>query len=306
MASPTLLSAEPSSGPSGGRNLVRLLGREFAERVEVRFGAGLAEVRAVGRLSDGTAFADVLAPPGSVGIVHVTVANLDAAGRPVPAETATLAIAYRYLRADSATESDLTRVVRQVLRELKLQVLPNVSMTVSLDYDPEPFDGIRVIAPATLPSLVLSGPTVRESRPYATNVCREALLVTSQGAELIRHRPPLTVDLGFTLMGTTERTVELMNLLAAVATFLHRNTTLEVLRDASRPELGSVRYDLDPEPEMRSELRSGNTDLRVFTASFAVRGFDIDEGLPLERGFGVLTADVRGQLFSGGVDASSR
>jgi hypothetical protein len=272
----------------------------------VRFGAELAEVRAVGRLATGTAFADVLAPPGSAGIVDVTVANLDAAGLPVPAESATLANAYRYLRADSATESDLTRLVRQVLRELKRQVLPNVSMTVSLDYDPEPFDGIRVIAPATLPSLVLSGPTLRESRPYATNVCREALLVTSQGAELIRHRPPFTVDLGFTLMGTTERTVELMNLLAAVATFLHRNTTLEVLRDASRPELGSVRYDLDPEPEMRTELRSGNTDLRVFTAGFAVRGFDIDEGLPLERGFGVMTTDVRGQPFSGGVDASSR
>ena len=49
-------------------------------------------------------------------------------------------------------------------------MLGNVSATVSVDYDDTTLDGLNVIAMAKVPSLVLSGPTLRPNRFYSANV----------------------------------------------------------------------------------------------------------------------------------------
>ena len=49
----------------------------------------------------------------------------------VACESVVLAGAYRFSRPTVAREADLTRVIRQLLRELKRQVLGNVSATAS-------------------------------------------------------------------------------------------------------------------------------------------------------------------------------
>lgn len=79
-----------------------------------------------------------------------------------------LALAYRFERPAIAREADLTRVIRQLLRELKRQVVANVSASVSVDYD-DSADGQSIIAMAKLPSLVLTGPTLRQNRFYSAN-----------------------------------------------------------------------------------------------------------------------------------------
>ncbi len=282
MALPTLSSVQPVAGPSSGGDLVRLVGTDLADRVRVLFGGVRAEVLSV-RDEAGLRVVDLRTPIHAVGVVDVELSNLDAAGDPVPGESVVLAGGYRFARPTVAREADLTRVIRQLLRELKRQVLGNVSATVSVDYDDTTLDGLNVIAMAKVPSLVLSGPTLRSNRFYSANVAHEDVVGGVSGPELVRRKPPYTVDLVFTLTAASERTAELFNLMAAVATFLNRNRWIELQRDPSDAARGTVRWELDADGEFRTQL-AGKDDVRAFTCGFVVRGFDVDEGLPLDFG----------------------
>jgi hypothetical protein len=282
MAMPILTALGPAAGPASGGDLVRLHGVGFAARVQVLFGGVAATVLNV-REEGGESFADVRTPAHPPGAVDATLRNLDAEGAPVPGEEASLASAYRFERAPIVREADLTRVVRALLRELKRQVIENVSASVALDYDDTPSDGLNVVAIARLPSLVLSGPRLVENRFFSTNEPNEDTVAGPSGPELQRRRPPFTVDLGFTITAASDRTVELLNLLAATATFLNRNRWLVLDRDPADPTLGAVRWEMDPDGEVRTRL-DGEGEVRVFTAGLVVRGFDVDEGLPAEVG----------------------
>lgn len=280
MAVPTLTSVSPAAGQTGGGELVRVVGSGFAPNIAVHFGNRPALVVAV-REDGGASLADVRTPSHDAAAVDVVLQNLDSKGSPVAGEAARLVSAYRFARPALASESDLTRIVRQLLRELKIQVLGDASATVSVDYDDTVIDGLNVIAMAKLPSLVLSGPTLRPNRFYSANVPHES--VTPSGAEIMRRTPPYTVDLVFTLTAASERTAELLNLMAAVATFLNRNRWLELPRDPDDPSRGAVRWEMDADGEFRTQLE-GRTDVRAFTCGLVVRGFDVDEGLPLDLG----------------------
>ena len=282
MALPTLSSVQPTTGPSSGGDLVRLVGTDFADRVRVLFGGVAAEAPSV-RDEAGLRLVDLRTPVHAPGVVGVELQNLDAAGVPVPGESVVLVGAYRFARPTVAREADLTRVVRQLLRELKRQVLANVSATVSVDYDDTTLDGLNLIAMAKVPSLVLSGPTLRPNRFYSANVAHEDVVDGIAGPELARRKPPYTVDLVFTLTAASERTAELFNLMAVVATFLNRNRWLELQRDPSDASRGVVRWELDADGEFRTQL-AGKDDVRAFTCGVVVRGFDVDEGLPLDLG----------------------
>jgi len=290
MAVPSLTGISPATGPTGGGDVVRLTGTGFAPEVAVLFGDAPAEVLSV-REEAGVSLADARTPAHADGVVDVTIRNLDVGGASVPGEEATLAGAYRFLRPRIVAESDLTRLVRTLLRELKRQVIANVSMTVSVDYDDTTVDGMNVVAISKLPSLVLSGPRVVENRFFSTNEPHEDVVPGAGGPELLRRRPPYTVDLAFTLTAASDRTVELLNLMAAVATFLNRNRWIELPRDPGDPDSESVRWEMDPEGELQTRL-DGPDDVRAFTCGFVVRGFDIDEGLPLDVGKAVADAEL--------------
>ena len=88
-------------------------------------------------------------------------------------------------------------------------------------------------------------------------------------------------------------------LAAAVATFLNRNRWLVLLRDPGDPELGSVRWELDADGEFRTQLASRD-DVRAFSCGFVVRGFDVDEGLPLDASAIVLDPELQLRAFEGG------
>lgn len=282
MTVPVLQAIEPATGAPGGGDLVRLTGVGFADRVEVRFGEAAAVVLGVHREA-GVAFADVRTPPGAPGTVDVTLTNLDAMGTPLPGEVCFLGGAFRYLRARLAAESDLTRLVRALIRELKRQVLASARMTVSVDYRDPAAGSVELVTLSTLPGLVLTGPRVVGSRGYARNELREDVVPGPAGPEIRRHRPTYTVDLGFTITAASTSTVELLNLMAAVGIFLGRNRWLTLPRDPFDPALGSVAWELDPDGDIRPQL-DGPDDLRAFTCGLVVRGFDLDEGQPFERG----------------------
>ncbi|MCP4678739.1 MAG: transcription factor [Deltaproteobacteria bacterium] len=282
MAIPTLISVHPVSGPSSGNDLVQVAGSEFSENVFVLFGDASAEVLSV-RTVAGVSLADIRTPGHSPDVVDITLSNLDAAGDPIPGEEAVLPGCYRFLRPRIVNESDLTRLVRALLRGLKRQVLKNTSITVSIDYDDTVADGLDIIAISQLPSLVLSGPRLSEDRFYSTNELLEEVVAGVSGPEIVRHRPSFTTDLMFVLTAASDRTTELLNLMAAVATFLNRNRWIEMPRDPEEPGGGSVRWEMDPEGDFRTRL-DGPNDVRVCTCGFVVRGFDVDEGLPLDIG----------------------
>ncbi len=79
--------------------------------------------------------------------------------------------------------------------------------------------------------------------------------------------------------------------MAAVATFLNRNRWIELQRDPSDAARGTVRWELDADGEFRTQL-AGKDDVRAFTCGFVVRGFDVDEGLPLDLGKRVTEPDL--------------
>jgi hypothetical protein len=174
-------------------------------------------------------------------------------------------------------ESDLTRLVRELLRQLKAGILENSSITVAVDYDDTTADGLDIVAIATLPSLVLSGPRLRENRFFSTNEPVELLVPGSYAKQWDQCGPVHTVDLGFTITGASRSTVELLNLMAATVSFLNRNRCLELDRDPAQPTAGTVRFEIDPEGELRTHLDGGD-GVRAFTCGLVVRGFDIDEG----------------------------
>lgn len=290
MAIPVLTGITPATGPTSGGDVARVTGTGFAPALAVLFGGVPAEVLAV-REEASQSIAVVRTRAHAEGVVDVLARNLDAGGTPVPGEEAVLAGAYRFLRPRIVAESDLTRLVRALLHELKRQVVENTSMTVSVDYDDTTIDGMNVVALSKLPSLVLSGPRVAENRFFSTNEPREDVVPGASGPELQRRRPPLTVDLAFTLTAASDRTVELLNLMAAVATFLNRNRWIEMPRDPEDPSAGTARWEMDPEGDFQTRL-DGPSDVRAFTCGLVVRGFDLDEGLPLDLGRAVVEPEV--------------
>ena len=282
MAIPVISGISPATGPTAGGDLTRISGSSFAAQVEVLFGDAPGEVISV-REEAGVSLADVRTPTHAEASVDITLRNLDASGIPVPGEEIVLPDAYRFLRPRIVHESDLTRLVRGLLRDLKQQLIANASMTVSVDYDDTTIDGLNVVAISRLPSVVLSGPKVNENRFFSTNEPHEDVVPGSNGPELLRRRPPFTVDLSFTITAASDRTVELLNLMAAVATFLNRNRWFDLPRDPEDESVGTVRWEMDPEGDFQTRL-DGPDDVRAFTCGFVVRGFDIDEGLPLDLG----------------------
>jgi len=269
---------EPVVGPTSGGNLVRIVGSEFAPVVRVGFGAAEPVVVPSWGLSSAR-IADVVAPSHDTGAVDVVVENLDGRGQPVRGEVATARGAYEYVAPVVTSESDLARLVRTLLRALKRQVLANVHVAVHLDYDDAAGDTLRLTPLAKLPSLVLSGPTVRVHTPYRT---AEPVDLETDGGEVLRHRPRLTVDLGFVVTGASSSTVELLGLLTATAHFVSRTPWITMLRDPARPALGAARWDLDLDGDWRTQI-PGPEQVHVFTAGFVIRGFDLDEGLVRER-----------------------
>jgi hypothetical protein len=276
---PTLTSVTPSSGPGSGGDLVALHGT-FGTRVAVRFGTAAAEVVAVHDEAS-VSVGHVRTPPHAEGVVDVTVTNLDAAGAPIAGESIILTGAYTYQRPRIVQEANLTRLVRTLLRELKRQVLPNVSLSVSVEFDEPPYEGAAATAIAKLPSLVLTGPRIKENRFYSVNALGEEIVTGTAGPEVRRRRPPLTVDLEFAITGASDRAVELLNLMTAVAGFLDRNRWLSMDRDPSDPSKGAVRWEMDASGELQTNLE-GKDDVRAFTRGLIIRGFDLDEGLPID------------------------
>jgi hypothetical protein len=300
MAIPTITSIHPARGPASGQTFLTIKGTgmrlpppppagrpttgTLPQTVAIRIGAQRATrvlVREEAANPVGT-IATCLTPAGTPGPADITIQNLDDAGQPIAGEVVLLPAAFTYERAVLSTESSLTRLVRTLLQVLKAQVIENVNLTVHTDFDAAPEDALHLAAIARLPALVLAGPELRQNRTYSIN--QQPVRALHEGLAL--HRVPYTVDVGFTLVGITDRTAELLNLMSLCTLFLHKNKHLALARDSQDPDAGHVAYEMDFAPGGQFQVRSqpSESNVRHFVGELVIRGFDIDEphGIAIE------------------------
>jgi hypothetical protein len=204
----------------------------------------------------------------------VTVKNLDVSGNPIAGESVSATTLLRAQRADLTIETDLTRLERTLIRELKRQVLENVLKTASVDYDGTPGGAFEVPDIATLPALALQGPQVIDNRFYDT----ELQLETDDGAgSWVKRRTFKTVNLTyrFVLMDTSQ--VRNMNLLALMLQFLQNNSYIEMLRVAGDLTKGTIQYEMNQMGEFTTFTGSSEADIRGFSGSLVIRGFQVED-----------------------------
>jgi len=307
MAVPTITTRTPAAGLTSGRTFVTLVGTGMRlppppppsgptsgvlpVTVDVLFGALRASRVSVrddpANPPDGT-IVTCLSPPQAPGTVDLTLRNLDDDGNPIAGEEITLAAAFTYERASLTRESALTRLVRTLLRSLKAQVLENLSLTVHTDFDDATGDQLHVAAVSKLPALVIVGPELDENRFYSLNELAEDGGGDAVGLPFTLRRVPYTVDLTFQLVGMSEHTVELLNLMRLCTTYFHKNKVLEMDRDPDDPSKGRVAYEMDfvAGGQFKVESRPSDSNVRHFAGTFVIRGFDIDEpeGVVVEEG----------------------
>ncbi len=114
--------------------MVRIVDTGWTDQERVHF----ASVRRAG--ADGASHqagqrvVEVHAPAHPQGLVDITLQNQDAGNVPIPAEHVTISAAFRYRRARLAVESDLTRLIRELLHLLKQQLLEQTAISVAVDY----------------------------------------------------------------------------------------------------------------------------------------------------------------------------
>jgi hypothetical protein len=117
----------------------------------------------------------------------------------------------------------------------------------------------------------------------------------------VLQRNPFTVDLSFDIVGLSDRKKELLSMLSAVVKFFHRNKWIYLDRDPDDPSKGEVRWEMDWQPGGVAKVRGGanNSNLRSFSGSFVIRGFDIED-LPGFEGEGAVdrSAEVEEILLS--------
>ncbi len=287
MAIPTISAVSPDHGHTGGRHAVRVDGTNFRlppalpasgpvpeGQPTVRVEVGGVRSPSVQVVSSGRLY--YVSPVHDPGDATVVVINLDDDGAPISGETAALVDGFNY-RLPPLTgrenEGVLARITRQLLREMKRQILPNVVLTVSVDYDPDSSDGSNRIDPATMPGIALLGPDLTRNYVNSRNVWREA----SVGDEFWLGRPPRTHDAAFQVVGIADSVVPLLNLMEATQLFVDRNPYLLVPLDPDDPAAGDARLELAfaPGGDLKASSPANESDIRTFRGVLVLRGIEL-------------------------------
>lgn len=298
----TITAVSPAAGHTGGRTLVEIDGTGFPvpapgqvvsgivqvppPTLTVLFGGVPArEVRVVSPtlLYAVTPIGGTFDAQGAPIPVDVTVQALDDRGLPTP-DVAVAARAFTYLRPDlttEAAESDLVRLVRSFIDQVRLQVTPNFVWPVNTDFDDTTQDFLSVSKLPSLPGLVIVDANLRENAFYSL---RDQVEIDNGDGTFTLKRPPDTVDIVLTIVGISNASAELLNLSAAWKMFLKKNPYLAMARDPADAAKGQVQYELSwsEGTDLKFVIQAGTGNLKHFAYTVAIVGFDIEEmpGLP--------------------------
>lgn len=231
--------------------------------------------------------------------VSVSIQNLDDTGTPIAGELGTTdanGFTYEIPIHTGDAESDFARLLRTLMRRMKNRLLVgDVTLAVSVDYDPDTGDSAHIVQFATLPSIALVGPALTENRFYSIN---EQPTIDGPDSDddgtpidHVETRVPFTVDATFTIAAATNDELEMLNLMANTIAFFHANKFIYLDRDSDDPTLGAVRYEMDFTSGglPRATTTPNKDNVRSFSAEFVIRGIDIEcfSGMDLGATFGV-------------------
>lgn len=308
-APPTVSAVTPASGNTRGGNMVVITGTNFllpAPPVAAGYLGGAAprtvkvsfegvEAPWAEAASATSIYATVPEWRGTTPqtwplALDVRVANLNTNGSERTGEVATRVDGYALTRLELARECYLQRVVRELLRLLKRHVADNVGIALGRDYDDDTTDWARLRA--TAPCLTLAGPTSELNRFYSLNMepDEEDPL---DAARWLRRRPPVTVDLGFTVRGYAHAMEHLYAMGQALLLTFRDIVRLRVLRDPANEAAGFVEYEVEVAWEAHPGFTSAPSvdDLFYFDARLLIRGVHLDDesGTVIRRGWIVST-----------------
>lgn len=224
------------------------------------------------RVLSSTSLTCIVAPLDTSTAVSVVVQNLDEDGEAVVGETVTVSNKLKAQRADLAIEAGVTRLERALIVELRRQVIENVLKTAAVDYDGTPGGVFDVPDVGALPALAIQGPQIVDNRFFDTDLG----LFTVSGSDFTRRRTAKTINLTYRFVAMDNKQVRNMNLLTLMLQFLQNNPFIELRRDDSDPS-SSVFYELAQVGEFTTFTGSSNSDIRGFSGSLVIRGFQVED-----------------------------
>lgn len=252
MAIPTIASVSPNSGKTAGRYTIAITGTNFEiqplppltggpsavlpPRLRVYFDGIESSYVAVFTSTE----LECNPPKHAEGVVDVTIKNCDSSGTPVVGETVTLVGGYTYKRAifgGADSDSELSRVTRELRRMLAEYIHPDVFVGTDVDYDNYIAD--EFLHSPRIPSLALVGPTIVEERDYAINYDP-----VDEATDVI-HTAPKTVTIEYDIYGYTDKKSHALNMSQAVLDFFHVHKYVSIDRDVNNVGLGKVDYRLE-------------------------------------------------------------
>lgn len=290
MAIPTISSVIPARGHSGGGTVLRIVGTGFQLPAEpaasgagpipeapstVRVFVGGTEARRV-RVASATVLYVTTERRDPASGLGVEVRNVGPFGETLGTETVTLAAAYEYARPVFTTPSDLYRLTRAFVAELKRQVFTEVVLTAHVDWSADPAALLRGTTPAPLPCIFLAGPIFRPNEIYRTNVraLEPVLDATGTAIENIvrEHRAPLTDDLVFTIGALADKYATILEMTLALQDFKLRNPFFYLPREAGSTDL--VKYELQWEGDITIDSDPDESNIKSCSGTIAIVGFD--------------------------------
>ncbi len=261
MATPSIYSVVPSSGHTGGGQLVTVNGADFklpapgpagtrvhgpwpsasdraappTPTVRVLFGGelatevqvlhpGIVQCRTPAHDPSGVPYVEPTpntAGQAAVGPSDVEVLNLGDDGEPAPGESATLAGSYSFLRPDLTVPCEVALVLGALVQDLQRQVLANVEFNPHTDYDPTSGDFLNVTMPAALPGLALMNLKVPPGQGRPRLQEEEVTVPAGEHGYAVR-RLAVVRDLVLTVLGVSDNQTELLGLASALEVYFRR------------------------------------------------------------------------------------
>lgn len=283
MAIPTFTAVSPSTVHTAGQ-LITITGTNF--RLPDEPPASTAPLPAplptVAVTVNGTACTNVRVysateltcdcPSLDPGPYAIQIQNLDNAGAAIVGETVTAAAAVTYARPDLSVDSDQKNVVEALILLLRRQLIANVQVTSSVDFDDETTVP-NFVASAKLPALVCSFRS-QENRNYLQDTW---LFTNPDGSTFRKWNTFVAEDLVVTVRYIDNHEGRAINAQAAFKAIFMRTKVLAV---------DAVSYEIERTAEVRPLTTPNTSDLKSWEAELVIRGVEV-QSMPGITDFGL-------------------
>lgn len=280
MPSPIITSVTPAIGHSGGGTLIRIVGSNFQlpppppptgivpdALPTVRVFIGGVEARRV-RVASSTVLYVTTERRDPAKNLAVEVRNVGVFGETIDSP-GTLVSAYEYARPIFTNVSELERLTKTLMAELRRQVFPEVVITAHVDWTDDPASILNGVRDAKAPCVLLAGPVLRPNNMYRTMVKS----VASIAPDVVReHRAALTDDLVFTVGALADKNSTMHSMVAALRDFKLRNPFLFVAREAGSSDM--VKFELFWEGDLTVDSTNDSSNIRTATSTIVIVGVD--------------------------------